>query len=139
MAFEVDPRTLLNKLAFGPSDADLHSIAKVVAEGWLAQQLKPPVEDNCAARIASTHIRLKYSSKTPEAEVDEDRSLAVLAEPIEQHWKVVEKALPGQERTFFLTAVPWPTTIRAVPRRWQLREGLWDFCPNHFDANAVCD
>ena len=139
MAFEVDPRTLLNKLAFGPSDADLHSIAKVGAEGWLAQQLKPPVEDDCAARIASTHIRLKYSSKTPEAEVDEDRSLAVLAEPIEQHWKVVEKALAGQERTFFRTAVACATTIRAVHSRWQLREVLVDFWHNHFNVNAVGD
>ena len=104
MAFEVDSRTLLNKLAFGPSEAELHGIAKMGAEGWLAQQLNPPAEDDCAARIASTHIRLKYSSKTPEAEVDEERSLAVLAQPIEQHWKVVEKALAGQERTFFRTA-----------------------------------
>src|SRR5260370_451162 len=139
MAFEVDPRTLLNKLAFGPSDADLHSIAKVGAEGWLGQQLKPPVEDDCAARIASTHIRLKYSSKTPEAEVDEDRSLAVLAEPIEQHWKVVEKALAGQERTFFRTAVACATTIRAVHSRWQLREVLVDFWHNHFNVNALGD
>ena len=92
MAFEVDPRTLLNKLAFGPSEAELHGIAKMGAEGWLAQQLNPPAEDDCAARIASTHIRLKYVSKTPEAEVDEERSLAVLAQPIEQHWKVIEKA-----------------------------------------------
>ena len=90
MAFEVDSRTLLNKLAFGPSEAELHGIAKMGAEGWLAQQLNPPPEDDCAARIASTHIRLKYVSKTPEAEVDEERSLAVLAQPIEQHWKVVE-------------------------------------------------
>ena len=112
MAFEVDSRTLLNKLAFGPSEAELHGIAKMGAEGWLAQQLNPPAEDDCAARIASTHIRLKYVSKTPEAEVDEERSLAVLAQPIEQHWKVVEKALAGQERTFFRTAVACATMIR---------------------------
>ena len=56
MAFEVDPRTLLNKLAFGPGDAELRGVAKTGAEGWLAQQLKPPAEDDCAARIASTHI-----------------------------------------------------------------------------------
>src|ERR1700730_124651 len=139
MAFEVDPRTLLNKLAFGPSDAELHSIAKMGADGWLAQQLNPPVEDDCAQRIASTHIHLKYSSKTPDAEVDEDRSLAVLAEPIEQHWKVVEKALAGQERTFFRTAVACATTIRAVHSRWQLREVLVDFWHNHFNVNAVGD
>jgi uncharacterized protein (DUF1800 family) len=139
MAFEVDSRTLLNKLAFGPSEAELHGIAKAGAEGWLAQQLNPPAEDDCAARIASTHIRVKYVSKTPEAEVDEDRSLAVLAQPIEQHWKVVEKALAGQERTFFRTAVACATTIRAVHSRWQLREVLVDFWHNHFNVNAVGD
>lgn len=139
MAFEVDPRTLLNKLAFGPSDAELHGIAKTGTDGWLAQQLRPPAEDDCAARIASTHIHLKYSSKTPEAEVDEDRSLAVLSEPIEQHWKVVEKSLAGQERNFFRTAVVCATTIRAVHSRWQLREVLADFWHNHFNVSAVAD
>jgi uncharacterized protein (DUF1800 family) len=139
MAFEVDPRTLLNKLAFGPSEAELHGIAKTGTDGWLAQQLKPPAEDDCATRIASTHIHLKYSSKTPEAEVDEDRSLAVLSEPIEQHWKVVEKALAGQERNFFRTAVVCATTIRAVHSRWQLREVLADFWHNHFNVSAVAD
>ncbi|MBL6654294.1 MAG: DUF1800 domain-containing protein, partial [Reyranella sp.] len=139
MTFEVDPRVLLNKLAFGPNAAELHDIAKMGAAGWLAQQLNPPAEDDCAARIAATHIRLKYSSKTPEAEVDEDRSLAVLGEPIEQHWKVVEKALAGQERTFFRTAVACATAIRAVHSRWQLREVLADFWHNHFNVNAVGD
>jgi uncharacterized protein (DUF1800 family) len=139
MAFEVDPRTLLNKLAFGPSDAELHGIAKMGIDGWLAQQLNQPAEDDCAARIASTHIHLKYSSKTPEAEVDEDRSLAVLSEPIEQHWKVVEKSLAGQERNFFRTAVVCATTIRAVHSRWQLREVLADFWHNHFNVSAVAD
>ncbi len=36
MAFEVDPRTLLNKLAFGPSDAELYGVAKTGTDGWLA-------------------------------------------------------------------------------------------------------
>jgi uncharacterized protein (DUF1800 family) len=139
MAFEVDPRTLLNKLAFGPSEADLHGVAKAGVDGWLAQQLKPPAEDDCAARIASTTIRLKYSSKTPPAEVDEERPLSVLAEPIEQHWKVVETAAPGQERTFFRTAVACATMVRAVHSRWQLREVLADFWHNHFNVNAVGD
>jgi hypothetical protein len=79
------------------------------------------------------------SVATPEAEVDEDRSLAVLAQPIEQHWKVVEKALAQQERTFFRTAVACATTIRAVHSRWQLREVLVDFWHNHFNVNAVGD
>jgi uncharacterized protein (DUF1800 family) len=139
MTVDIDPRTLLNKLAFGPSEAELHSLAKAGVDGWLAQQLKPPAEDDCAARIASAHMHLKYSSKTPEAEVDEDRPLAVLAEPIEQHWTVVEKALAGQERTFFRTAVACATTIRAVHSRWQLREVLVDFWHNHFNVNALAD
>ena len=78
MTFEVDLRVALNKLAFGPSAAERHDIAKTGVESWLAQQLKPPAEDDCAARIADTHLRLKYTSKTPEAEVDEERADARL-------------------------------------------------------------
>jgi uncharacterized protein (DUF1800 family) len=139
MTFEVDPRVALNKLAFGPSAAERHDIAKTGVESWLVQQLKPPAEDDCAARIADTHLRLKYTSKTPEAEVDEERALGVIAEPIDQHWKTVEKNMPGQERTFLRTAVAAATLIRAVHSRWQLREVLVDFWHNHFNVNALGD
>jgi uncharacterized protein (DUF1800 family) len=139
MTFEVDPRTLLNKLAFGPSAMELQDVAKGGAEGWLARQLKPPAEDDCAARVAAAHLHLKYVSKTPEAEVDEDRALAVLAEPIEQHWQTVDKSVPNQERAFLRTAVAAATLIRAVHSRWQLREVMADFWHNHFNVNAVGD
>ena len=138
MAFEVDPRTLLNKLAFGPSDAELHSIAKVGADGWLAQQLNPPVEDDCAQRIASTHIRLKYSSKTPEAEVDEDRRSPCSRSRSSSTGRWSRRPWrPGAD--VFRTAVACATTIRAVHSRWQLREVLVDFWHNHFNVNAVGD
>ena len=137
MAFAIDPRTAFNKLAFGPSSAERHDIAKTNLESWLAQQLKPPAEDDCQARIADTHLRLKYTSKIPEAEVDEERPVSVIDEPIDQHWKVIEKNMPGQERTFLRTAVAAATLIRAVHSRWQLREVLVDFWHNHFNVNAV--
>jgi uncharacterized protein (DUF1800 family) len=137
MAFDVDPRTALNKLAFGASDAELRHISKQGVDSWLAEQLKPPVDDDCSQRIAHTNLRLKYVSKTPEAEVDEERTLAVMAQPIEQHWKAAERAVPGQERTFFRTAVAAATLIRAVHSRWQLREVMVDFWHNHFNVNAV--
>jgi uncharacterized protein (DUF1800 family) len=136
MSFEIDPRTALNKLAFGPSDETLHHISRIGVDGWLAEQLKPPVDD-CSQRIANTSLRLKYVSKTPEAEVDEQRPIEVIAQPIEQHWKTAEKTVPGQERTFFRSAVAAATLIRAVHSRWQLREVMVDFWHNHFNVNAV--
>src|SRR5262249_40835241 len=139
MTFEVDPRTVLNKLAFGPGAVEHHDIANEGVENWLRQQLAPPAEDDCAARIAGTHLRLKYTSKTPGAEVEEARPAGVIAEPIDRHWKIVEKGLPGQERTFLRTAVAAATLIRAVHSRWQLREVLADFWHNHFNVNAAGD
>ncbi|SJZ85816.1 Protein of unknown function [Enhydrobacter aerosaccus] len=139
MSFEVDPRTALNKLAFGPSDPDLATIRKMGTGAWLAQQLKPPPEDDCRDAINATRLRLKYSSKTPEAEVDEDRPISVIFRPIEEHWKTVGKEVPGQERSFLRTAVAAATLIRAVHSRWQLREVLVDFWHNHFNVNAVGD
>jgi uncharacterized protein (DUF1800 family) len=139
MTLEIDPRTMLNKLSFGPGDAELSAVGKAGAEAWLAQQLKPSVEDDCASRIAAAHLRLKYVSKTPVAEVDEDRSLAVIAAPIEQQWKTVDKSVPNQERVFLRTAVAAATLIRAVHSRWQLREVMTDFWHNHFNVNALGD
>lgn len=137
MTFEIDPRTALNKLAFGPSEHDLQIFRSRGAESWLAQQLRPQGDDDCAAMIDTTRVHLKYASKNPEAEIDEDRPIKVIGEPIEEQWKVVEKNAPGQERTFFRTAVAQATLIRAVHSRWQLREVLADFWHNHFNVNAV--
>src|ERR1700737_2049227 len=98
MAFEIDPRLALNKLAFGPTDAELQGLRKSGADAWLAQQLKPEAADDCADRIKAAKLHLKYSSKTPEAEVDEDRSLGVIDQPIEEHWKLLDKSVANQER-----------------------------------------
>jgi uncharacterized protein (DUF1800 family) len=139
MAFDLDPRMALNKLAFGPSDADLGDLHKSGTEAWLTRQLKPDAADDCAERIKDAKIHLKYSSKTPEAEVDEDRSLGVIDQPIEEHWKLLDKNVANQERVFLRTAVMGATLIRAVHSRWQLREVLVDFWHNHFNVNAVGD
>ena len=139
MSFAIDPRTALNKLAFGPSDSDLRDIHKIGAEGWLAQQLKPPAEDDCAPAISAVRLRLKYTSKNPDAEVDEDRPIAVISRPIEEHWKTLAREVPGQERNFLRTGVAAATLLRAVHSRWQLREVMADFWHNHFNVNAVGD
>lgn len=139
MTFEVEPRLLLNKLAFGPAAADLQEVSRSGAEAWLVSQLRPSQQDDCAARIQAAHLRLKYVSKTPEAEVDEDRPIAVIEQPIEERWRVVEKNAPQQERGFYRAAVAAATLARAVHSRWQLREVLVDFWHNHFNVNAVGD
>ena len=139
MTLEVEPRTLLNKLAFGPSDGELTLVIRKGADAWLAEQLRPPAGDDCQERIAATELRLKYSSKTPAAEVDEERRLEVIGEPIDQLWKTLDKEVPNQERTFLRTAVAAATLVRAVHSRWQLREVLVDFWHNHFNVNAAGD
>jgi uncharacterized protein (DUF1800 family) len=139
MALEVDPRMLLNKLAFGPSDGELTLVIRKGAEAWLAEQLRPPPDDDCQARIAATELRLKYISKTPAAEVDEERRLSVIDQPIDHVWKTLDKDVPNQERMFLRTAVAMATLIRAVHSRWQLREMMADFWHNHFNVNALGD
>ena len=139
MAFEIDPRTALNKLAFGPTEHEFQDIRKSGVDAWLAQQLKPEAADDCADRIKAAKFHLKYSSKNPDAEVDEDRSLGVIDQPIEEHWKLLDRTVPNQERMFLRTAVVGATLIRAVHSRWQLREVLVDFWHNHFNVNAAGD
>ena len=139
MTFDVDPRLILNKLAFGPSAGDFRDIRKTGLETWLSQQLKPPAEDDCAERVSAVRLRLKYTSKNPDAEVDDERSLAVINGPIEEQWKTVNKDIPNQERAFLRTGVAAATLVGAVHSRWQLREVLADFWHNHFNVNAVGD
>src|ERR1700759_598579 len=139
MAFEIDPRMALNKLAFGPTERELQDMHKSGADAWLAQQLRPEAADDCADRIKSTKFHLKYSSRNPDVEVDEDRSLGIIDRPIEEHWKLLDKSVANQERIFLRTAVVGATLIRAVHSRWQLREVLVDFWHNHFNVNAAGD
>jgi uncharacterized protein (DUF1800 family) len=72
-------------------------------------------------------------------DVDEERAIAFVDHPIEEHWQVVAKNLPGPERTFVRQAMVVATLLRAVHSRWQLRELLVDFWHNHFNVNAVGD
>jgi len=137
MSLDADPRVLLNKLAFGPTNGELQTIQRGGAEAWLLRQLTPEPDDDCAPRIAGAQVRVKYESKNPDAKVDEDRPIGVIAQPIEQHWQVVEKGAPFQERAFFRSAVAHATLIRAVHSRWQVREVLSDFWHNHFNVNAL--
>lgn len=139
MAFDVDPRIVLNKLAFGPSDADFDEIRKAGTEAWLVHQLRPEATDDCAGRIREARLRVKYSSKNPDAEVDEERAISSIDQPLEEHWKLTERGVPNQERMFLRTAVVAATLIRAVHSRWQLRELLVDFWHNHFNVNALGD
>jgi uncharacterized protein (DUF1800 family) len=139
MAFDLDPRIALNRLAFGPTDADLADLRKSGAEAWLVRQLEPDAGDDCAQRIAAAKIRLKYSNKNPDIDVDEDRPLGIVDQPIDEHWKLLDKSVPNQERMFLRTAVMGATLIRAVHSRWQLREVLVDFWHNHFNVNAAGD
>ncbi len=129
----------MNKLAFGPTDAELGEMRKAGGDAWLAHQLKPDAGDDCADRIKAAKIHIKYSNKNPDVDVDEDRSLGLIDQPIEEHWKLLDKNVPNQDRMFLRTAVVGATLIRAVHSRWQLREVLVDFWHNHFNVNAAGD
>src|ERR1700730_10305772 len=145
---EIDPRLLVSKLAFGPSAHDLEESARIGADRWVEEQLRPTADDGCNDRIAAARWRLKYRvpnpafdasvpDKAPQfIEADEDRAVAAVNRPIEEHWQIIEKNLPGPERQFFRQAVSVATILRAVLSRWQLRELLVDFWHNHFNVNV---
>jgi hypothetical protein len=144
---EIDPRHLLSKLAFGPTAANVEEVTRTGADRWFEEQLRPTGQDGCSDRIDKARWRLKYRvpnsafdgaapEKAPQfLEMDEDRAIAVVNWPIEQHWQVVQKNLPGPERSFFRQAVSVTTLLRAVHSRCQLREIVVDFWPNHFNVH----
>jgi hypothetical protein len=146
---EVDPRFLLSKLAFGPSASGVEEIARIGTDRWVDEQLHPTADDGCGDRIAAARWRLKYRVPNPSfdasapdkapqfIEADEDRAVGAINGPIEDQWQVIEKNMPGPERTFFRQAVAVATLLRAVHSRWQLRELIVDFWHNHFNVNAA--
>jgi uncharacterized protein (DUF1800 family) len=148
---EVEPRQLLSKLAFGASATDLATLTRIGGDRWTAEQLEPSAEDDCQGRIAAARWRLKYRVPNPSfdaaapekapqfIEVDEDRPVSVIDQPMQEHWQVVEKNQPGPERSYFRQAVAVATVLRAIHGRWQLRELLVDFWHNHFNVNAAGD
>ena len=147
----IDPRVMLTKLGFGPTEAELREIESLGEEKWLARQLAPGSDDGCDARIDAIHWRLKYQVPAPGAnpaiagstpimlDVDEDRPVAGIKRPLEQHWQIIAQNLPGQERSFLRTAICAATLVRAIHSPWQLKELLVDFWHNHFNVNAVGD
>jgi len=146
---EIEPRFVLAKLSFGASASEIELVARIGADRWIEQQLHPTNVDGCGDRIAAARWRLKYRAPNPAfdanapdkapqmIEVDDERPVSVIEAPSQEQWQVVEKNLPGPERSYFRTAVAAATVLRAVHSRWQLRELLVDFWHNHFNVNAA--
>lgn len=63
----IDPRVMLTKLGFGPTEAELRESESLGEEKWLAHQLAPGSDDGCDARIDAIHWKLKYQAPAPGA------------------------------------------------------------------------
>jgi len=140
------PRPALDRLTFGPCDADREALQRLGLGDWLTLQLEgdhrndPEADRHIAA--ATLHVRYPSDPANDYPAVDEARPLRTLGQPIEQTWKLLDpdpKVTPPPERNRPRIEVAAATIIRAVYSRWQLHEVMVDFWHNHFNVNAAGD
>jgi uncharacterized protein (DUF1800 family) len=113
---------------------------------WIEEQMAPAKGDDpaMAARLKACSLRIHYGAgpdnKWPA--VDEVRPLALLDQPIEAVWPLLDNnAHPrdGAERRRAMDEVIAATYLRNVYSRWQLREAMAQFWHDHFHVNANAD
>jgi uncharacterized protein (DUF1800 family) len=105
-----------------------------------AQSVPPPVPPAPGQKMAQAAAAAPPAGQNVAMiDVDEDREVATITRPIDDHWKAIVENEPQQERAFLRTAVAAATIVRAVHSPWQLREVMADFWHNHFNVNAVGD
>lgn len=137
----LDVKRVLDRLAFGPSSADLEFVKQHGLPGWVEDQTRPdPALDKALdQKLASTRLRLKYGEKKDEWPArDELLPLDLLNAPIEV---LTDLAFPRQpiakpERERPRQEVMAATLTRAVHSRYQLQEVMADFWHNHFNVGA---
>ncbi len=118
---------LLDRLAYGPSPADLQAVASLGAAGWISQQLTPDqIDDSAVDGKLRNLATLRMSTAELEAKFVPLQRRERLASEMNRF------EMP-REVTAELTAA---RLIRAVESRRQLHEVLLDFWFNHFNVSA---
>lgn len=146
MSASLPDRFYLSRLTFGLKPVgDTVGASPSGLRPWLAEQLKPPQEEDptCQEHIRQTQLRLRYDAgKLPTGQdfpaVDEMRSLASLDADIADLWSLTDYKRPmaRTERMRPRLEVAAACLIRAVYSQWQLRELMVDFWHNHFNVDA---
>jgi uncharacterized protein (DUF1800 family) len=135
---------VLNRLAYGPSPADLRELESMGAPAWIAWQLRPADIDDAAvekrladfpslsmstAELVARYPRAKKVAEAKGISMEGKSPEAVRAELL----RVVEPfQLPRQVGAELVAA----RLIRATESRRQLQEQLVDFWFNHFNVSA---
>lgn len=131
----------LHRLGYGPRPLDFNIFAQLGFDGWLDQQLSPPIGDDAetARRLAATTLKIHYTPKAMGTAVDELRPLTAIASPIETIWPLLfdrDKPVDGNERNRLRDEVVAATLLRAVHSPYQIREMMVQFWHDHFNVDA---
>src|SRR5579859_6366324 len=136
----------LSRFGNGPTPDDFAALSKRSFASWIEEQTAPPKGDDPAtsARLKACALRIHYGAgadnKWPAT--DETRPLAMLDQPIEAVWPLLDnnaKPRDGAERRRAMDEVIAATYLRNVYSRWQLREAMVQFWHDHFHVNANAD
>ena len=153
-----DLRRWLNRATFGITPALLDEVQSTGWEVWVTSQLAPDEKGDadCLKRLGNLKLHIEYevqpmataaaSGAKPmmagkiAKKVNEDRSLQLLDQPLEQTFPMYGKEdVDYEEKSRAMQEVMMATLLRAVHSRWQVREMLAEFWHNHFSVNADKD
>lgn len=131
---------LLNRVTYGPTEAEVNALKQSSWQEWLSQQLLPKNEDPVVDRLVKS-LNLKGTFYLNDREVKRNFHFERYFYSPKQLWDTIDnKDNPSQfdvqlpiRETMALT---W---LRAVHSKWQLREIMVEFWHNHFNISVEAD
>jgi uncharacterized protein (DUF1800 family) len=133
---------VLNRLAYGPSPADLHWVERVGPSAWIEGQLHPQTINDAAVDQKLAAFRtLTEDTPTLEREYPPLKQLAKtlgvqLADEADRR-AFRKQIAPEHQPAFLDQELAAARLVRAVESKRQLQEVLFDFWFNHFNVSAA--
>lgn len=135
--------TALNRMAYGPSAADLAHARQIGLDAYIAEQLSPDSIDDsaCDAKLTAVRMRTAYAAGTGYVARNEVLPLDYLSKTTTELWNLrnwgMQMAYQERMRPWYeVRAAAW---VRALYSKRQLREVMADFWHNHFNVNPGSD
>ncbi len=131
----------LQRLAFGPSEADRQRITHLGLEGWLSEQLQPGTDREMDARLSGFKtLQLSVADSFREYPRPEKKLKAlgvdVKTEEGKAQARMMAKENPEELPRQLIIELTQAKLLRAANSKRQFEEVLVDFWFNHFNVSA---
>ncbi|MFK7899532.1 MAG: DUF1800 domain-containing protein [Cyclobacteriaceae bacterium] len=132
---------ILNKLAYGPTEADVAYVKKVGLEKYLDEQLNPDSSENpvIAKKISELTFKVTSRNKETREKTTVEMPITYLDKSADELWSIYLNKLKGTSGGSLIQPareVVVSTWLKAVHSKWQLKEVMAEFWHNHFNIDT---